>query len=270
MSWAVDYHSPRTAALGGSGRAGPLLNDAIMLNPSFGSFLPVYSISANYSLFNGPSFGTASGPAVNSGRVYNASIQDGRTEFLQAGASFTQREDAAFVHVGLSKAFLKRYSGGLTSKIMRNNQTGAVDVDLVFSATGVFADWLQVALVADNLIQQPATQNYGLYREFTLGTKFNAMGIVLAYFDPFAAPSLPINAGGLGYAAGLEFVFFKDFFLRVGNFYNAQVPFQGIRGSGAGLGLGWVAPRISLDYGFQRVFGPRQAFAHTFGTTVYF
>ena len=26
---ATDYHSPRTAALGGAGRAGPLLNDSI-------------------------------------------------------------------------------------------------------------------------------------------------------------------------------------------------------------------------------------------------
>lgn len=269
-AWGSDFHSPRSAALGGSGRAGPLLNDAITLNPSFCSFLPAYSFSANYSFYEGPNYQTPTGPTVHGGHVYNLSIQDGRTELFQAGVSFTQRRDAAFIHLGLSKAFLKRYSAGLSGKLIRGNVSEQLSPEMVFSASAVFTDWLQIALVGDNLLEQPETAEFGIYREFVLGTKINVMGIVLGYFDPFWAPSLPLESGGLGFSAGLEFVIFKDFFLRAGNFYNAYVPFQGVRGKGVGLGLGWIGPRISFDYGFQRVFEGRQAYSHTFGTTIYF
>src|SRR5690606_36618254 len=88
-TWGSDFHSPRSSALGGSGRAGPLLNDAITLNPSFCSFLPAYSFSANYSFYEGPGYQTPAGPNSHSGHVYNLSIQDGRTELLQAGVSLT-------------------------------------------------------------------------------------------------------------------------------------------------------------------------------------
>ncbi len=265
-----DFHSPRSSALGGSGRAGPLLNDAITLNPSFCSFLPAYSFSANYSLYEGPGYSTPTGPTSHSGQVYNFSVQDGRTELFQAGASYTRREDGTFIHLGMSKMFLKRYAGGLSGKLIRGRVSERFAPEMLFSSTAIFTNWLQIAVVADNLLELPETAEYGLYREFILGTKLNVMGILLAYFDPFWVPALPLEAGGLGYAAGLEFVFFKDFFLRAGNFYNAYVPFQAIRGKGVGLGLGWVGPRISVDYGFQRIFEGRQAFSHTFGLTVYF
>lgn len=267
---ASDFHSPRSSALGGSGRAGPLLNDAITLNPSFCSFLPAYSLSANYQLYEGPNYQTPTGPTHHGGQVYNLSVQDGRTELFQAGASFTQRADAAFVHLGMSKAFLKRFAGGLSGKLIRGNVSERFTGEMIFSTTAVFTDWLQMAFVADNLLEMKESTAFGLYREFTLATKINVMGMVLGYFDPLWVPSLPLDDGGLGYAAGLEFVFFKDFFLRAGNFFNAYVPFQGVRGRGVGLGLGWIGPRISVDYGFQRVFEGRQAFSHTFGLTVYF
>ncbi len=266
----ADFHSPRSSALGGSGRAGPLLNDAITLNPSFCSFLPAYSFSANYSFFEGPNYETPTGPTVHGGHVYNLSIQDGRTELFQAGVSFTQRPDAAFIHLGLSKAFLKRFAAGVSGKLIRGNVNERLAPELVFSASAVVTDWLQFALIGDNLLEQPETAEFNLYRQITLGTKFNVMGIVLGYFDPFWVPSLALEAGGLGFAGGLEFVLFKDFFLRAGSFYNAYVPFQGLRGKGFGFGLGWIGPKISFDYGFQRVYEGRQAFSHTFGTTIYF
>src|SRR4051812_23643954 len=69
--WASDFHSPRTAALGGAGHAGPLLNDGVYLNPSFASFLPSYSVSGNLLLFHGPD-GPNGDPSYH-GRNYNVS-----------------------------------------------------------------------------------------------------------------------------------------------------------------------------------------------------
>src|SRR5689334_537537 len=90
---ASDFHSPRTAALGGAGHAGPLLNDAIYLNPSYASLLPAYSISANYVAFRG----TETLPDDShpySGNNFNLSVQDGHTEAFQAGLGYTRRDSA--------------------------------------------------------------------------------------------------------------------------------------------------------------------------------
>jgi hypothetical protein len=250
---ASDYHSPRTAALGGSGHAGPLLNDSILLNPSFTSFLPTYSIGVNYL----------------NGTNYSVSIQDGRSEFFQAGVAYSRREDGSFIHVGASKNVVRRLGFGLGAKAYFNNQTRQVSKDMTFSASGIPTDWLQTALIIDNLLETSSGKEQGLYREYILGIKCNIMGIVLAYFDPHYTPSLLIGERW-GYETGLEFVMFSDLYLRFGNFLNSTIPFQAIRGRGYGVGLGWVAPRLSLDYALSRPIVPKLETVHTIGTTLYF
>lgn len=261
VAFALDHHSPRTAALGGAGRAGPLLNDSIVMNPSFASFLPAYSFAANY-LYSGGE------PLTSHG--YHISIQDGKTEMLQAGIALTKRSDASFIHLGLSKSFLEKFAGGTSGKLIRNNSNGIYTGEMVLSLTGLFANWIQLGIVIDNLIQTEAAKELGIYREIILGMKFNIKGIVLAYLDPFVTPSLTLDTGLLGYSGGLEFVIMRDFFLRVGHHYNSYVPFLGKRAHGMGLGFGWMGPKISLDYGFARIFQPTPAWSHTFGTTFFF
>lgn len=262
-----DYHSPRSAALGGSGHAGPLLNDSILLNPSFTSFLPTYSIGMNYLLYNSPPENSLPG---NQGKNYSFSIQDGRSEVFQAGASYAKREDGAFLHLGASKAFLKRMGFGVGGKFYFTNQNHAGGRDLNISMTGVPTDWFQTAVIADNLIESNQGMTRGLYREFILGLKFNIDGILLAYLDPHYAPSLAVGER-MGYEAGIEFVMVSDFFLRLGYLKNSTVPFQGgIRGKAFGAGFGWIAPRLSIDYGFSKSIEPRNALAHTLGVTAYF
>src|SRR4051812_25896306 len=69
---ASDFHSARTAALGGAGRAGPLLNDGIYLNPSFLAFLQSYTFAGQYEWNKGDAHG----------RILQASIQDGSSQLL--------------------------------------------------------------------------------------------------------------------------------------------------------------------------------------------
>src|SRR5947209_4004303 len=85
-----DFQSARTAALGGAGHAGPMLNDAIYLNPSYASFLPTYAIGGNWVTFNGKD-------DHFKGRAANLTVQDGRNEYFQAGVGYTLREDGSFV-----------------------------------------------------------------------------------------------------------------------------------------------------------------------------
>jgi hypothetical protein len=268
---ASDFHSPRTAALGGSGHAGPLLTDSIYLNPSFISLLPTYGISFNYLRFN-------AGKSDNfpeKGKSYNLSIQDGRSKLFQAGVGYTIKEDGALLSIGASKAFVQRFGVGVGSKFYFKEKFGSeVGVsDFNLSSSFVATRWLQFALILDNVLQTDEAKEQGFYRELKLGSKVNIMSIFLVYLDPHFTPSLPVGEN-FGYEAGLEFVLMSDLFLRLGHFTNSHVPFQNARGSGFGAGFGWIGPRLSLDYAYQRVThsneGLPKAGAHTLGATVYF
>lgn len=264
---ASDYFSPRSAGLGGAGHASPLLNDAIFMNPSFASFLPAYSIGASYTHFEGtPSLQT---PEYR-GRNYSISVQDGRTELFQAGVAYTVREDGSHINVGASKSFIERLGFGLGGKFFFPHAGRPSVQDLLFSTTWAISDFIQAALIVDNIVQSNAGVQRSLYRQIILGTKVNLKGIVLGYLDPHLTPDLP-GGNTLGYNAGLEFVVMSDLFLRIGTFRNSSIPFQGsARGNGYGVGLGWIAPRISLDFGISRVMEPQAATSYVFGSTIFF
>jgi len=267
---ASDFQSPRTVALGGAGRAGPLLNDAILLNPSFAAFLKErVSAGVTYNTF-APTRDSSSSQPVGQGRNYQVSLQDGRSPLFEAGLAYTQFTDGSMIHVGASRNFLQRMGFGLGAKFQMSPDSSRVVSDGSFSVTGVITPEIQAALVVDNLFQSGSAQRAGLYREVALGTKFNLMQMLLLYLDPHYTPDLPESLGKkFGYEVGAELVVFKDVFLRTGLFRDSRA--QAIRtyGSGWGLGGGWLGPKISFDLGFARVVDPVAADTWTFGATLY-
>ncbi len=238
-----------------------MLNDAIYLNPSFASFLPTYSIGLNYLTYSGSN----SNPH---GRNYAVTVQDGRNPLFQAGLGYQLREDGSYVHLGLSKNVAQRYGFGISAKYFFKEGGVGTGQELTFSTTGVITETIQVSVVVDNLLENSAGKSRGLYREFTLGSKFNVEKIVLVYADPHFVPGL--SKDRFGYETGLEFVMLADFFLRVGMFKHSNVPSLSSRGNGYGTGFGWVGPRMSFDYGLERTVEPVVSTAHVFGTTLYF
>lgn len=259
---ASDVYTPRIAALGGAGHAGPLLNDAIYLNPSFISLLPSYSISANYGWWK---------EDATRGRNLNASVQDGRAELFQAGFGYTIREDVKFLHLGLSKSPIPKLSFGASAKYVIPKETGSSKfMDGMVSFTGTPYDWMFASLVIDNLIESPESRKTGFRREFILGTKFNIEKLLMIYVDPHLFPSAPAGSSKYGIEYGLEIPVFTDFFLRAGGFRNSTVPYVSARGRGFAGGIGWLAPRISIDYADVHVIEPVAVVAHTVGLTIYF
>src|SRR5579885_2081449 len=176
---ASDFWSPRTAALGGSGHAGPLLNDAIYLNPSYVSLLPTYGISGNY--FNYSGAGSDPGPA---GHGFNFSIQDGRSELFQAGVGYTNRPDTSILNIGASKSLVQRTGVGVGGKFIFPKGTSRMLSDATFSFTGVPSNFVQLSFIVDNLVESADEKALGFYREFILGTKVNLNKLLLLYFDP--------------------------------------------------------------------------------------
>lgn len=260
---ASDFQSPRTAALGGAGRAGPLLNDAIYLNPSFISMLPTYSISMNYEPFS-------NGGGGYQGHTFNLAIQDGRTELFQAGVAFTSRRDARFIHVGASKRLSDPWGVGLGAKfVLSDDRFTSLVKDLTAATTFIATPWLHVVGVIDNIFESDDGVLRGLYRDFALGTKINVKGMAMFYVDPHFTPSLTTKKAGI--EAGAELTVFQDFFARFGMFRSSSVPYlAGARGDGWGTGFGWIAPRLSLDYGYSKTTDGSGLFSHHLGATVYF
>jgi hypothetical protein len=268
LARSSDFHSPRTDALGGAGHSAPLLSDAIYLNPSFGSFNQVHSLSFNYLSYGGGMINSPQGPINYYGHNANISILDGTAEQLfQAGVGYTRRDDVSMLHIGTSKTFIQNYGVGIGAKfIFPNDGSGQRITEASFSASGIFNEWIQSALIIDNLWE--AAPQLGLYREVIIGTKINIMKIVLLYIDPHWAPSLGDST--FGYEAGVEFPFMSDVFLRAGTFKNSTIPYQAQRGDGFGLGFGWLAPKLSLDYSYSRAFSPTASLSHNFGATIFF
>ncbi len=264
--YGSDFHSPRSDALGGASHASPLLGDAIYLNPSFIPFIQTHSLSLTYLSYG---FGQTNSPygLINYyGHNLNVSVMDGSAESIfQAGVGYTVRDDSSMIHVALAKQiFPKVISVGISTKIiLPNDNSGSKYVDGTLSASVLAYNWLQVSAIVDNLFNSATP--LGFYREYILGTKFNIMGITLIYIDPHMFSDL-----SLGYEAGIEFPFFSDFFFRLGRMMNSMIPYQGQRGEGYGAGMGWVGPKISLDYSFSRAYTPISALSHNFGVSVFF
>ena len=272
LAGASDFRSPRTDALGGAGHASPLLSDTIYLNPSFTSFSPVHGASFNYLNYRGDAFETPVGVSDYYGRNMNVSILDGSADALfQAGAGYTRRDDVNMIHVGASKSYLKRIGVGVGAKFVfpRNGSEPSFN-DTSVSVSGIIERWVQAALIIDNILNNGKSQ--GFVREVILGTKFSLNNVLSIYIDPHFTGDLDRK---WGFEAGAEFPFFSDLFFRIGKFQSATVPFisqrvANQRGDGYGAGVGWLAPKLALEYGYSRVLAPLSAYSHQFGVTIYF
>jgi hypothetical protein len=263
--FSSDFQSPRTLSLGGSGHAGPLLNDAIYLNPSFISFNQTYGLGFSYLKYS---------DSNTHGRNLNFSLQDGRTELFQAGVGYTIREEASLINLGISKAVLpNQLAVGVGAKFLFNRSHES-SRDFMVAAAAPVQDWLQLGFSIDNVMESSKGKRQGLYRESIAGSKFNIMNIVLVYFDPHVTPSSEL-ATKWGHETGFEFTVMRDLFLRTGIFQNASQPHQGgYHGSGFSLGGGWVAPRVSIDYGFSKITSSpslkQRVATHQIGFTAFF
>jgi hypothetical protein len=256
---AVEYQSPRTLALGGAGRGAPLLNDAIYLNPSYASFAPVYSVSGGYTWFE-------------QGRNYNISVQDARTELFQAGVAFTKREQNGAINIGASKAVIKQLGIGIGSKILVDDQTNKMTTDMLFSSSFIATDWMYASLIIDNILNTEEGHKRNLYRTMYLGFKFIPTRQIQVFFDPLYSPDYAAG-NKAGYNLGVEFGILADFFLRVGKFVDAEVPYLNTRGDGFGYGIGWIGPKLNFDFAVNRVVsshaGTPMTTAKSFSLTIF-
>jgi hypothetical protein len=259
VTGAVEYQSPRTLGLGGAGRAAPLLNDAIYLNPSHASFTPIYSLYAGYVRFE-------------NGRNYNVSVLDSRTELFQAGLGYTVRERDAVINLGASKQVIERLGVGLGSKMILGRNGERPLSELNFSTSFIALPWMYTSLIVDNLLEDQTRISKGLYRTAYLAFKFIPTKKVEFFVDPLYSPSYSLGKKA-GYSAGMELGMLEDLYFRVGKFQDGEIAHLGTRGSGYGFGLGWIAPKLNVEYAMSRAQTTHTAggdVAHSGALTVFY
>jgi len=276
--YASDFHSPRTAALGGAGHASPLLNDAILLNPSFAAFLnDRVSAGFSYQNFEAPSVDSSTQPEGEfSGRSYQVSLQDGRSPLFEAGVAYTRNPVGSSVHIGAARTFVQQFGFGVGAKLLFNEERTVMDPNYSLSITGSLFQEIQFSITADNLINNLGRRSRGLLEEYTLGTKINIMDLLLFYIDPHYFPDPQVEQSDWGLEAGVEIVLMNDLFLRFGRYTNSQIPWilnSGLSanpyGKGYGMGLGWLGPKISFDFSFARTSLPFSSSSYNMSATLY-
>jgi hypothetical protein len=240
---AVEYQSPRTLSLGGAGRGAPFLNDSIYLNPSFGSFQPIYAVAAGYNWFNN---------SAGSGRNYNASIQDSRTEMFQAGVAYTKREQSSAVNIGASKQLIAKLGVGIGTKTIIDNNSSNLTTDFLISSSFLATRWMYASIIVDNMLDNESDHSRNLFRTFYIGLKFIPFDLVQIYVDPLYSPTYAAGKKA-GISAGVEITMLGDFYARAGRFIDGEVAYLNTRGEGYGLGLGYLGPKFHFDYAFNRV-----------------
>lgn len=257
---ASDFHSPRTAALGGAGHGAPLLTDAIYLNPAMGAFLPTYAISTGLNSFSGPD------DAEPNGRVLHASILDGTNPNFQAGLGYTRVHYGREIHVSASTKVAAQYGAGIGGKFFFGSDSRQSAQDATLSSIGQPLPWLQTGVVIDNVLESGNAQKWNRYREFTLGLKANIEKLLFLYFDPHLAPNLP--GSSYGYEAGIEVPIMTDLYLRGGVNRNSFQPHLATYGKGYGLGFGVAFPRLSLDFAYEKTQAPLESKGIIFSLTI--
>jgi hypothetical protein len=245
--------------LGGAGRANPLLNDAIYLNPSFASLLPVYSWSMNFR-------------ALEEGRAYNVSVLDGRSELFQAGLAYQVRDAYSAIHFGASSRIHPQLTAGIGVKVYLSKDPAVFDGFREFSLSSTYTpfDWLQVAAIVENLDQSPELAQLEMSRELVLAARIKLAESITVFLDPHLEIRNSLKPHVLAREMGAEIALFKDFYFRMGSFSNASIADLQKRSNGFGYGFGWLSPRLSFDFAVDHAIKPITEVTHSSGLTFYF
>lgn len=250
---ALDFQSSRTLSLAQGGRGGALLNDTITLNPSLLGFQPVSSFSGTFNWLDGSKYATD-----DSQRTYNASVIDGKNQYVNAGISFTRRPDLDFIHVALAKRVIPSLSTGMTVKRFTTRQGAKALLSGSGTAVSGFETGLsvsfamppevssfpiQIGFTADNLLHRARDEQHVGPRQLGVGAKISLEKVLMVYGDIIENFS-NFSGAYMQWAGGAEVAIGNGFFTRGGLL-------GGKYQKGFGYGGGWVGPKIGVSYGFQ-------------------
>jgi hypothetical protein len=262
---AQDLLGSRSLGMGGTLRAAPSADSAILLNPAGMSLFRAYNINALYS-YRG----------ADSGSLVNASIVDSFTAKVAAGLSYS------FIHASPSKTLALPTGAYSLSSTLNTHEAGlalayplgdvfflglsgkyvyqSVDqpadvpaggkIDTINGFTmdvgAILRPWssLSLAVTGQNLIgiskdYYPRLLGMGL--AYAMGTRFNAEFDSVLNFSTAESVKASYHVGGELFLGG-------SYAIRAGYMYDTLRSANYVTG-----GLGLVSSKISLDFGLRQM-----------------
>lgn len=213
-------------------------------------FQPAQSISGTFDWINNPSKFNG---GTNHG--FNGSVIDGKNQYVNAGLSFTRQPDLDFIDVGLAKRVTDFMSVGLLAKRYSTNSNnvaaqgnsvvgydGGLSLGFAIPPESTYNVPLQFGLVADNIRHMAKDEPYEGTRQLGGGAKVTINKTLMLYGD-VAQNFSNFSGSYTQYAGAAELAAGNDIYARGGLFTGQQ--------KGWGAGIGWVGPKIGLNYGYQ-------------------
>lgn len=243
VGFALDFQSARTVSLGRTGRGGAQLTDVIFLNPALSGFYEVSALSGTYHWQSG------------STHPWNASIVDGKNEYVHAGLSFTRNPHQDWIHLTLARKItpwlsvgnaVKRYSARSNQEVAEGRAESGYDFGLSTAfllPLSFLAAPVQVGVVSENLVNRAKDEPQSGPRQYGVGVKANLSKIVMVYAD-FVEHFSNFSGAYPFWGAGAELNLGANIFGRGGIFQSRE--------QGWSVGFGWISPRFVLNYGFQK------------------
>jgi len=260
------FYPPASEALGESGRAGIQPLDALFLNPA--------ALALSRSQYEFAGLYRSNAPGTESPTVqWGAAVVDNSPDVAVAGGAYylstrqaspsnTINDSELAVATG-SHALEKLSFGVLGKRIGRSNLNGPswvkynADIGFLLTPDQNFG----VAFVANNILND---DDLDLIPQLSVGVNWDLPDILRLTADVSRYEKKnPERKGKLG--AGVEFDAGEGFFLRTGSIWDS---YAGQRYWTAGLG--WIGPKLSLDYAYRMntdVVGDQ---AHTFDLRLIF
>lgn len=239
-----DFETTRLRSSAGAGVAAILVNETAILNPASIVFIPISSFyyQKGSSNLESKSIDRTSDFSTGNDQMYL--ISDSTTQ-LKGTFSYQDQADNQFTR--------KRFTSSLASNVTRNTSVGilyryTMDHDKIIDEDDNFHQAIlgfthinSSKLSFGGTLVDPFLSNKEDARVI-LGIQYSLTENLLFLLDAGTNFNDKPNDNTL-YKGALQLNFFKDLFLRGGQFYDRASHLKG-----AAWGISWIGPRLSLEY----------------------
>lgn len=242
----------RLKSTGGAGVGSILMDEATALNPAPIAFFNMGSIYIQKSSADITTDEATDSPSITESDTMAAIISDAKGP-LKGSISILKEEE------GFNKR--KRYSASFASIVGKKSSMGVTyrmtEDKLSQDGEAYFEDnYKQTIFGVTHALSESFTLGFVVIDPFKvrpqdtraiLGSQYIYQDFISVMLDMGTDYNLPMEEKFL-YKGAIQFKVFTDFFVRAGLFND-----KGIGEKGSGAGIGWVQPRLVLDFALKNI-----------------
>jgi len=243
-----DYETTRLKSTAGAGVGSILMDEATVLNPAPIAFYTNSALYVSQAGIDVTNQDDPSAPAVSS-KMRGFIISDSKGGLNGSISLFKQEENGDFrerMAVSLASPMGDKSAFGITYRkstdlnITDKGQVTDKYSQIVVGVIHAITPETSIGLLAIDPLKAKAEDTKGI-----IGIQYLYKGFISLMFD-IGSDYTQNLSDELLYRAGIQFKVLNDFYLRVGLFDD-----KGLGEKGNGLGVGWVQPKLVIDFALK-------------------